>query len=235
MTSSPAPVPTSIIPQSKNGGRSSATTFGCLPRELRDIIYGYIVTADEGVVAVSACATDYGTNKEIEAIRTILHASGSTTQFAREAYEIFFLRTTFQIESTNLLGFVNRKTHHLRNEGFFDVKAWIGSLEVTVYKPCYQPSTRLEVIVNNLRALLVCPRLHTMRVQIKESPLTTEEDLNAFLRTIAEVSAQLRGKIGNGFKVETDGRDKWGNEIRKQLSPWILSPAESTRRESSSN
>ncbi len=200
------------------------------------MIYGYIVTADEGVVAVSARATDYGTNKEIEAVRTILHASGSTTQFAREAYEMFFLRTTFQIDYKSVLGFVNRKTHHLRNEGFFDVKAWIGSLEITVGGLGGLDHEPPEVVASNLRAVLVCPRLHTMSVQIKESPYTTtEEVLNAFLRTIAEVSAQLRGKIGNGFKVETDGRDKWGNENRKQLSPWILSPAESTRRESSSS
>lgn len=205
--------------QSKNEGESGPTTFVSLPREIRDQIFGYIAIADKGFVTVSRCPTDYGNCNGLEAIRKILHASTSTTtHFAREAYEVYFHQNIFRLLSENLPEFVNRKCHYLKNKGYFDVNAWIGCLEVILHKSI-RDSVGYGMLVNELRQLLECPRLHTVNIRIECCNLK-ELQLSEMLQTIAEVCAQLREKMGNRFKVETDGEEKWGNGKKQPLSPW---------------
>lgn len=211
--------------QSKDESKPSPTTFTSLPREIRDEIYGYLAKEIWNIIAFR-CPTKYGNSEGFEAIRKILHASTSTAQYAREAYEVFFHQNIFRIDSPNLPEFVNRKSHYLKNEGYFDVNAWIGSLEVIVHDACCD-GVKSGGLANELRQLLVCPRLHTVRVQIQCSYLR-EEHLREILRVIAEVCAPLREKMGDRFKVETDGKERWGNGIRQQLSPWNLKSAAST-------
>lgn len=57
-------------------------------------------------------------------------------------------------------------------------------------------------LANELRQLLVCPRLHTVSIRIECSPLDKGKELYDILRAIAEICAQLRGKIGGRLKVE---------------------------------
>lgn len=229
MIPSPEPASTSIMSQFKDGGGPSRTTFASLPREIRDQIYGYIVIAEEGVVAATGRPTDYGNCKGFGAMRKILHASTSNTQFAREVYEVFFHQNTFRIKSQDLTDFVNRKSHYMKNEGYFDVNAWIGCLEVIIYESSWmKPHSISDKTVNGLRQLLLCPRLHKVSIQIECSQSRDEEWLHEILRSIAGICAQLQGKIGDRFKVETDGKEKWGNKTRQPLLPWISSFVEST-------
>lgn len=60
-------------------------------------------------------------------------------------------------------------------------------------------------LVNELRQLLLCPRLHTVSIRIECFPLKNEEELHDILRAVAEVYARLWGKIGGRFKL-TGGR-----------------------------
>lgn len=224
MTSSKTPAATLNIPQSNNGREPIRTTFASLPRELRDKIYGYIVIAGDRVVAVSARATEYGDCKEFHALRTILHASTSNTQFAREAYEVFFHQNTFRINAESLAHFVNRSVHHLKNEGHFDVGAWLGRLEVTVGEAVLHSDETRDKVADQLRQLLICRCLHTVVIRIDCHKLREEQHVYDFLRPIAEVCAQLQRKIGEGFVFETKGNESWGNGKEKPLLPYILSP-----------
>lgn len=215
--------------QIKDGDRHTPTTFASLPREIRDLVYGFIVVEEKGSVAATRRPTDYGDCKGFEAMRAILHASStSNTLFAREAYEIFFNQNTFRVNYQDLPEFVNRKSHYLKTEGYFDVNAWIGCLEVTVSESICDQTARGKR-VDDLRQLLVCPRLHTVSIQIECSRLRSEEGLQEIIRAIAKICAQLREKMGDRFTVETDGNEIWGNKMRQPLSPWILSGAASSK------
>lgn len=210
------------------GDRHTPTTFASLPREIRDQVYGFIVI-ENGPIAVTTRPTDYGGCKGFEAIRAILHASSSSnTLFAREAYEVFFRQNTFRVNSEDLPEFVNRKAHYLKAEGYFDVNAWIGCLEVTVCESICDRRTHGKR-VEHLRQLLVCPRLHTVSIQIECSRLRSKEELQQIMRAIAKICAQLREKMGDRFTVATDGTEMWGNQMRQPLSPWTLRSAASTQ------
>ena len=142
----------------------------------------------------------------------------STTQFAREAYEIYFLKNTCLIASHDLPEFLNRKTLHHKNEGCFDIGAWIDGLQISVDDLDKRAPNGLA---EKLRQLLACPRLHTVNIQVGCSWVVGEKRLLFDdLRTFAEVCAQLRGKMGDKFTVENDEqKDEWG--IRRQaLLPW---------------
>ena len=113
---------------------------------------------------------------------------------------------------------MNRKTHYLKTEGYFDVNAWIGRLEVTVGESICKP-TACGKPVDDLRQLLVCPHLHTVSIEIECSRLRGEEGLQEIVRAIAKICAQLREKMGDRFTVETDGKEKWGNKMRRSIYP----------------
>ena len=213
--------------QFKNSGLPSPTTFASLPREIRDQIYEEVVVRLKGAVAATGRPTDYGNCKGFEAIRGILHASTSNTQFAREAYEVYFHRNIFRISAEDLPEFVNRKSHYLKNKGYFDVNAWIGRLEVMLDEKV-RTRNNDGILVNELRQLLVCPRLHTVSIRIEHWITEDEKRLYGLLQTIAEVCAQLREKMGDRFKVETDGKEWRGDGKRRQLVPWNLKSAAST-------
>ena len=228
MASRPEQSSDSTMSQSEDDDRRSPTTFASLPREIRDQIYELLVV-ESGVIAATTRATDYGNCEAFEAIRTILHAS-TTTRFPREAYEVFFHQNTFRIYAQDLPEFVHRKSHYLKDEGYFDVNAWIGRLEVTVFWSfCNNPKNICGSLVNELRQLLIYPRLHTVTIQIECAGLRSEEGLREVMRAISEVCAQLRERMGDRFKVETDGNETWGNKIRQPLSPWLLGSAASTQ------
>lgn len=66
MTLSLALASSSIIPQTKDGGRPSPTTFASVPCELCDEIYRCAVIAENGSVAVTRRSTDYDIFRGIE-------------------------------------------------------------------------------------------------------------------------------------------------------------------------
>lgn len=180
--------------------------FGRLPRELRDEVYRYIVISGKLPVDVGLRGTDYGKCEGMESIRAILHASECTAWCAREAYEVFFQEMTFRMEWRALAGFLNRKTLHLRNEGCFDIGAWVGSLVVTGIG-CELSSWDG---VENLRRLLECPRLHTLSIQMQRPAFWQQASRNIGVKgEVAEVCGHLREKMGGKFKVEERRHWDW--------------------------
>ena len=228
MASSSVPSPKSTNLRNVNVRKFSPTIFASLPHELRDQIYRYTVIAEDGPVAITGRATNYGNGEGIKAIRAILHSSdscSSSTWFAREAYKVFFRQNTFQVHCDNLPEFLTRKSLYLKNEGFFSISAWVGRLDVIIRECAYSHGTldtaKWDRLGNELRQLLGCPRLHTvsLRIQRSEVKRTELEDKKWFcdlLHAIADVSTQLQGKMGSRFKVEAAGKDiTW----RQSLSP----------------
>ena len=213
---------TSTNPQTVNVGKSSPTSFASLPREVRDQIYRHIVIAKCGPVAITSRATDYGDGEEIKAIRAILHSSDSchsTTRFAREAYEVFFRHNIFQLKCETLAEFLTRKSLYLKNEGFFNIGAWVGGLNIIISGSPYSHINRdtkvRDELGNELRQLLRCPRLNTVsllmeRAGPKRFECFERDDrkwLCDTLNAIADVCTQLQGKMGSSFKVEVAGED----------------------------
>ena len=228
MASNSVPSPKSTNPRTVNVVKSSPTSFASLPREVRDQIYRHIVVAEDGPVAITSRPTDYGNGEGIKAIRAILHSSDSwykTAWFAREAYEVFFRQNIFQVQCDNLPEFLARKSLYLRNEGFFNIGAWVGGLDVIIPQCTYlhiNCDTKIrDKLGNELRQLLSCPRLHTVsllmeRCEIKSFVMENRKWLCDILNAIADVCTQLQGKMGSGFKVEAAGKDiSW----RQLLSP----------------
>lgn len=107
---------------------------------------------------------------------------------------------TSSVYAQELPEFVNRKNHHLKNEGYFDIGAWVGRLEVKVENQALHHLNRSRhELADKLCQLLVCFRLHTVVIQIDYHGLSGEGFVYDCLRPIAEVCAQLRRKIGDGF------------------------------------
>ncbi|KAM0803320.1 hypothetical protein BDR22DRAFT_970641 [Usnea florida] len=215
-------------PQAVNVGKSNPTGFTSLSRELRDQIYRHIVVAWYGPVDITASPTDLSNEEGIKAIRAILHSSNSryaTTWFAREAYEVYFRQNIFQVHCKNLPEFLIRKSLYLKNEGFFNIGAWVGTLNVIIREFEYQhvnivTKTRDE-LGNELRQLLGCPRLHTVnlimeRSEVKQFRRDGRKWLCDILNAIADICIRLQEKMGSCFKVEFEGEDiSW----RQLLSP----------------
>ena len=149
----------------------------------------------------------------------------SATWFAREAYEVFFRQNIFQINSKDLPEFLTRKSLYLKNEGFFNIGAWVGGLDVIITECDYEHINRdtkvRNKLGNELRRLLDCPRLHTVSLLMERSEMKRCErgDRKWFcdiLDAIADICTQLHEKMGSSFKVEAAGEDiSW----RQLLSP----------------
>ena len=219
MASSLVPFPKLTNPQTVNVVKSSPTSFASLSRELRDQIYSHIVVSEDEPVTITSRATDYGNGEGIKAIRAILYSSDSrysTACFAREAYEVYFRQNVFQVKCDNLHEFLTRKSLYLKNEGFFSIGAWVGRLDVII-PICAYPRIALDTdkrdkLVNELRQLLACPRLHTVSLRIEPIEIKGFERSNRkwlcyILDAIADVCAQLQGKMGSDFKLEATGED----------------------------
>ena len=228
MASSLVPFSKSANPQTVNKVKSSPTSFASLSRELRDQIYRHIVVAEDEPVAITSRATDYGNGEGIKAIRAILHSSNSrysTARFAREAYEVYFRENIFQVRCDSLDEFLTRKSLYLKNEGFFSIGAWVGRLDVIIpicaYPHVNRSTDKRVKLVNELRQLLGCPRLHTVslrieHVDIKGFELSNRKWLYDISNAIADICSQLHGKMGSSFKVEA----AWeGMNWRQSLSP----------------
>ena len=215
-------------PQTVNVGKSNPTGFASLSRELRDQIYRHIVVAWYGPVDITACPTDLGHEEGIKAIRAILRSSNSryaTTWLAREAYEVFFYQNIFQVHCANLPEFLIRKSLYLKNEGFFNIAAWIGNLNVIIRESEY-PHINIvtksrDELGKDLHQLLGCPRLHAVnlimeRSEVKQYRRNDRKWLCDTLNAIADVCIQLQEKMGSSFKVDFEGEDiSW----RQLLSP----------------
>ena len=231
MASHSVPSLKSANPQTVNIVKTSPTSFVSLSRELRDQIYGYIVVANWGSVVITGCATEYGDGEEIKAIRAILRSSDScdlTTRFAREAYEVFFSQNIFEVPCDGLSEFLTRKSLYLKNEGVFNIGAWVGGLDVIISERAYFRINRdtevRDKLGNELRQLLGCPRLHTVSLSLDRFGLKRYDHskrdewkwLYDILNAIADVCTQLQGKIGRSFKIEVAGEAiSW----RQLLSP----------------
>lgn len=86
-------------------------------------------------------------------------------------------------------------------------------LRSTIYESFKSNQEVRDELANELRRLLICPRLHTVSVQVKCSTLKNEMELHDILRAIAEVWTQFREKIGGNSNVDTNGRKKLGQRV----------------------
>ncbi|KAF6233967.1 hypothetical protein HO173_007797 [Letharia columbiana] len=167
-------------------------------------------------IATTERATNYGNCKGVEAINSpcehLNHAYRTPKLDHLSDHAKFYLSSS----TANLTA--------LENERSFDVNAWVRCMKFTIHETFLLCPEVRDRLVNELRQLLLCPRLHTVSIRIECFPLKNEEELHDILRAVAEVYAQLWGKISGRFKFETDGRENWGNERGQPFSPWVPSP-----------
>ena len=190
-------------PSTANGSSLAAISFHerfCnLPRELRDLVYGYTLVSEQPI-ACWHVRNNYNTLEEVKTLRSIL-ASNVSSQIAREACEVFFGKNTFMSVPWHLAEFLDLRSRLIPGEGALDVVAWVKKITITITLDDMDGLYRLNYMFCRL---LDCPNLCEVIIEAHGRDhfrLQGRDGVGYTLCSIARVCKALKDKLGVGLTL----------------------------------
>lgn len=209
-----------------------------LPREIRDLIYFYLVVSDDPVF-FSLDLETFHTGKnctpaiidvpqfwmvEPAAKALVLMHTGSAInnppQAMVEASEMFYRTNQFKVDGPTLPTFLNLGLYEMGDETVSASRAWVRSMAITV-KMC-QPRSGQQYLkrISSLHGLIYCPNLRRLDLQVHGITDSLLGAANALVR-IGEVCMKFRRKFLSAFAVSLSYSPKLPEQFAKADLGWI--------------
>jgi hypothetical protein len=223
MSTNPIPIP---IPPGH-------ATFSDLPRNVRVKLYSYLLISPNPVFYIQGCPRPCsnlthrhsgnrftedeldiaGTDALVRRPRTYPNRPFKPPQAVYEASQILYSKNHFLVHGPGLLSFLNLDIISQDDEVFSTSRKWLQRITVICSTSSKKKVTHPDywTPIPTLRALLYCPNLHNVTIKVAGREGDIFEALAMFLH-IANVCAELRSRLADGFEVTMSHLHREGGE-----------------------